>query len=164
MARRAGAAPSSNAACLVRLQKDFEDLTTVIGAKVRWPNPKNLQEFVVRITPEVGIWHGGNYDFKFTIPDDWPIQRPDVRILTRIWHPNIEELPLNGVCLNILRKNYTPATRIVAMILGLQFLFAEPNPGDPLNFDAAQQYLQNYNAFKLKAEEYKEYCPKDDFR
>ena len=58
-----------------------------------------------------------------------------------MYHPNID---LQGkVCLNILREDWKPTLSMSAVVLGLQFLFSEPNPGDPLNKGAiASPYQQ----------------------
>ena len=156
--------PAANSECLIRLQKDLDDVPTLGNVKLTFPDPNVLQHFIVRIVPEAGIWRGAPDDFDFTIPDQWPIEKPKVKIITRIWHPNIIEPPECGIDLRILRKNYSPALQITQLIAGLQFLFSEPNPhGYPLNREAAEQYRENYNAFKLKAEEYINlYCDEID--
>jgi ubiquitin-conjugating enzyme E2 M len=121
--------------------------------------PANLQLFFVRIKPARGIWRGGNFDFKFTIPDDFPFERPSVRCETRIWHPNIEET--GAICLNILRDNYTPVTSVGHLVVGLQFLFDEPNPGSPLNQEASTEFENEPDLFATHAKEYMRlYCPK----
>ena len=159
MPPRGRAAPAANSACLIRLQKDLEDVPTLGNVKLTFPDPNVLQHFVVRIVPEQGIWRGAPFDFDFRIPDEWPMERPKVKIITRIWHPNLAEPPECGVSLNILARNYSPVLQITQVIAVLQSLFSEPNALDPLNFEAARQYQENYNAFKLKAEEYiSQYC------
>lgn len=151
-----------NKQCLIRLQRDLEDIHNLGNVRITFPDPKNLQRMIIRIVPEMGIWRGANFDFEMVIPDDWPMERPRVKIITRIWHPNIAEPPECGVCLNILRKNYSPVLQIAHIIVGLQYLFTEPNPNDPLNIEAAEQYKRHYKGFKLKAKEYiQTYCPQD---
>jgi ubiquitin-conjugating enzyme E2 M len=55
---------------------------------------------------------------------------------TKIFHPNID---LEGnVCLNILRADWKPVLNLNNVILGVLYLFIEPNPTDPLNQDAAE--------------------------
>jgi len=54
-----------------------------------------------------------------------------------VYHPNID---LDGnVCLNILREDWKPVLTINAIVYGLQYLFLEPNPDDPLNKEAANE-------------------------
>lgn len=38
-----------------------------------------------------------------------------------------------NVCLNILREDWKPVLNLNAVMVGLQYLFLEPNPDDPLN-------------------------------
>lgn len=52
-------------------------------------------------------------------------------VVKKIYHPNID---LEGnVCLNILREDWKPVLSLQSIVVGLQFLFLEPNPDDPLN-------------------------------
>ena len=53
------------------------------------------------------------------------------RYSTQIYHPNLD---LEGnVCLNILREDWKPVLNLNAVMVGLQYLFLEPNADDPLN-------------------------------
>lgn len=52
-------------------------------------------------------------------------------IIVQIYHPNIDTE--GNVCLNILRDDWKPVLTINSICFGLQFLFSEPNPDDPLN-------------------------------
>lgn len=140
------------------LQKYFEELDAITGAKLIIPDPSNIQNFTIRIIPVEGIWRGGKFDFEFTVPDDFPYDRPRVKCATRIWHPNIEET--GAVCLNILRENYTPVIGLAHLVVGLQSMFTDVNPASPLNKEAAVQFEKDYNAFVHKAQEYmRQYCP-----
>lgn len=52
-------------------------------------------------------------------------------IVTKIYHPNVD---LEGnVCLNILREDWKPVLNLNSVMVGLQYLFLEPNADDPLN-------------------------------
>ncbi len=51
--------------------------------------------------------------------------------LPQIYHPNVD---LEGnVCLNILREDWKPVLNLNSVMVGLQYLFLEPNADDPLN-------------------------------
>ena len=52
-------------------------------------------------------------------------------VLLQVFHPNIDEE--GKVCLNILRADWKPVLTMKAVIFGLELLFIEPNPDDPLN-------------------------------
>lgn len=50
---------------------------------------------------------------------------------SQIYHPNVD---LEGnVCLNILREDWKPVLNLNSVLVGLQYLFLEPNADDPLN-------------------------------
>ena len=55
-----------------------------------------------------------------------------------------------NVCLNILRADWKPVLGMNTVILGLIFLFIEPNPDDPLNKEAAQLMRENEYLFREK--------------
>jgi ubiquitin-conjugating enzyme E2 M len=122
----------------IRVQKDIAGLDTGRIATVNFPNPNDLTNFNVVVSPDTGIWQGATYNFSFKIPDAYPHDPPKVLCLTKIYHPNID---LEGkVCLNILRDDWNPVLDVNAVIYGVIYLFYEPNPDDPLNKDAADLY------------------------
>eukprot|EP00913_Durusdinium_trenchii_P000652 g605.t1 len=51
------------------------------------------------------------------------------------------------VCLNILREDWKPVLSISLVVYGLLYLFLEPNPGDPLNHEAAEVLRNNRGEF-----------------
>jgi hypothetical protein len=57
--------------------------------------------------------------------------RAQFLIRSQIYHPNVD---LDGnVCLNILREDWKPVLNLNSVMVGLQYLFLEPNADDPLN-------------------------------
>ena len=144
--------------CEIRLMSDLEETSVLHGIKIRFPDENNIQHFIVRIQPEFGLWANGVFDFDFSIPDDFPFMAPHVKCLTRVYHPNIDED--GAVCLDLLKLKYTPAISLPFIIAGLQYLFSEPNPEDPLNKEAAKLMQENFNLFKYNVETYIcNYCP-----
>mmetsp|Transcript_25799 Transcript_25799/g.51722 ORF Transcript_25799/g.51722 Transcript_25799/m.51722 type:complete len:223 (+) Transcript_25799:35-703(+) len=122
----------------IRIQKDISDLDGGSVAQVEFPNPNDLTNFNVIVSPDSGFWSGAKYLFTIQIPALYPHEPPKVTCRTKIYHPNIN---LEGnVCLNILREEWKPVLDINAVIYGMIYLFYEPNPDDPLNRDAAELY------------------------
>jgi ubiquitin-conjugating enzyme E2 M len=131
----------------LRIMKDFNELESLPSTcEVTQNDPSDLFHFTVTISPDDGFYKGGRFIFSITIPSDYPYVAPKIQCTQTIYHPNIN---LNGnVCLNILREDWKPMLTLVTVVLGLVFLFLEPNPDDPLNQEAAAVLTSNVNLFK----------------
>lgn len=92
------------------------------------------------------IWCGGRFSFTVKVPTEYPYKAPVVHCDTPVYHPNIDTE--GNVCLNILRADWKPVLDIGNVIMGLIFLFLEPNPKDPLNHEAAAEFRENPSRFK----------------
>ncbi|KAL9479853.1 hypothetical protein ACSS6W_004639 [Trichoderma asperelloides] len=127
----------------------FLDLSELsLGATMRtdFPDPDNILNFILSIEPDEGMYRGARFTFDFAINQNFPHEPPKVRCMEKIYHPNID---LEGkVCLNILREDWKPVLNLNAVIVGLQFLFLEPNASDPLNKEAADDLRSNREGFK----------------
>lgn len=95
--------------------------------------------------PQQGYYKKGVFRFAVSVNDNFPIDPPKIKCLQRIYHPNID---LEGnVCLNILREDWSPALNLNSVIIGLNYLFLEPNPTDPLNKNAANSLKKTPEIF-----------------
>jgi len=139
--------PTSNktTAAELRLQKDISELDTGKTLSVYFPDKNNIVEFIVYCKPDEGIYKNGCFAFRFKIPPTYPHDPPKVKCETKVFHPNIDEE--GNVCLNILREDWKPILSLNAILYGIQYLFLEPNPDDPLNKEAANLYRENKAAF-----------------
>ena len=107
---------------------------------------EDLMNFRVSFKIIEGIYKGGSFVFKIEVPKSYPHDAPKVLCETTVFHPNID---MEGhVCLNILREDWKPVLDINAVIYGLIYLFYEPNPDDPLNHEAAEQYRSDLRQFE----------------
>ncbi|KAJ5288920.1 hypothetical protein N7478_001950 [Penicillium angulare] len=133
-------------AAQLRVQRDLQELTLGETMKMSFPNPDDILNFTLTIEPDEGMYKGGVFNFSFTINQNFPHDPPKVKCTQKIYHPNID---LEGnVCLNILREDWKPVLNLNAVIVGMQFLFLEPNASDPLNKEAADDLRLNRDAFK----------------
>ncbi|KAK9452342.1 ubiquitin-conjugating enzyme/RWD-like protein [Limtongia smithiae] len=133
-------------AAQIRVQKDLTELVLPSTMKTHFPNPDDLLNFEVTIEPDEGMYQGGRFLFSFKINNNFPHEPPKVKCMQKIYHPNID---LEGnVCLNILREDWKPVLNLNAVLVGLQFLFLEPNAADPLNKEAALDLQQNRDNFR----------------
>ena len=56
------------------------------------------------------------------------------------------------MCLNILREDWKPVLSVSSVVYGLQFLFLDPNPEDPLNRAAAAKLQEGARAFEASVQ------------
>lgn len=134
----------------IRLQSDFTDMDSLPNnIELNQPDPNNLREFSVLITPLEGLWKEAKYEFQVECGLEYPYKPPKVTCRTKILHPNIE-LDTGKVCLNILREDWKPVLTLTEVFLGLLHLMYEPNPTDPLNRDAARLFHDDKNQFERK--------------
>ncbi|KAI6379945.1 NEDD8-conjugating protein ubc12 [Pyricularia grisea] len=142
----AGGKKKKVTAAQLRVQKDLSELYLGTTMKTEFPDPDDILNFRLIIEPDEGMYRGGRFTFDFKINQNFPHEPPKVLCEQKIYHPNID---LEGkVCLNILREDWKPVLNLNAVIVGLQFLFLEPNASDPLNKDAAEDLRSNREGFK----------------
>ncbi len=99
--------------------------------------------------PEDTPYHGGVFELRIDFPQDYPFKPPNVIFTTRIYHCNINS---NGnICLDILKEQWSPALTISKVLLSICSLMNDQNPNDPLDSDAAELYLKDYNKFLEQA-------------
>ncbi|KAG1813326.1 ubiquitin-conjugating enzyme/RWD-like protein [Suillus subaureus] len=136
--------PKTSAA-QIRVQKDLTELDLPSTMKTDFPDPTDLLNFTLTITPDEGMYKGGAFTFTFTINTNYPHEPPKVKCMQTIYHPNVD---LEGnVCLNILREDWKPVLNLNSVMVGLQYLFLEPNADDPLNKEAAEELRKNREQF-----------------
>lgn len=133
-------------AAQLRITKDINELNLPKTCATEFPDPDDLLNFKLIICPDEGFYKGGRFVFNFKVGPNYPHEPPKVKCETQVYHPNID---LEGnVCLNILREDWKPVLTINSIVYGLQYLFLEPNPEDPLNREAAEVLQTNRRLFE----------------
>lgn len=141
-----GAKKKKVTAAQLRIQKDLTELELPKTMKLKFPDEQDTMNFELELKPDEGFYTGGVFNFSFAINTNFPHEPPKVKCMNKIYHPNID---LEGnVCLNILREDWKPVLNLQAVVVGLQYLFLEPNASDPLNKDAAAVLQKDRTQFK----------------
>lgn len=102
--------------------------------------------------PEGSPYVGGVFFLKIEFPSDYPFKPPKIAFLTKIYHCNINWS--GGICLDILKDQWSPALTISKVLLSICSLMDDPNPDDPLVPEIAELYKSNKAEFHENAQLY----------
>ena len=101
------------------------------------------------IGPTETVYEGGVFKLLIHFSDRYPFKPPKIRFLTRIYHPNINSS--GGICLDILKDQWSPALTISKVLLSICSLLSDPNPDDPLVPDIADEYMNDRETYNNTA-------------
>ncbi|GFO23422.1 ubiquitin-conjugating enzyme e2 d2 [Plakobranchus ocellatus] len=102
--------------------------------------------------PTDSPYSGGVFFLTITFPADYPFKPPKVTFATKIYHPNINSQ--GGICLDILKNQWSPALTISKVLLSICSLLTDPNPDDPLVPDIAKMFKTDRNEYNRLAKEW----------
>jgi len=116
---------------------------------------------VLIIGPSDTLYEGGFFKCHLEFPTEYPLRPPKLKVITDIWHPNIER---NGdVCISILHEpgddrwgyekaseRWLPVHTVETILVSVISMLADPNDESPANVDAAKEWRENYPEFKRK--------------
>jgi len=128
---------------LRRITKELKDLEADPPANCS-AGPVGDDLFKWRATimgPPDSPYDGGVFFLDITFPQDYPFKPPKVKFNTKIYHCNVNDN--GGICLDILKDNWSPALTISKVLLSICSLLTDPNPEDPLVADIAKLYKTN---------------------
>jgi len=105
---------------------------------------------VLIIGPPDTLYEGGFFKCTLNFPREYPLKPPELRVISDIWHPNIEK---NGkVCISILHEpgddrygyekaneRWLPIHTVETILISVISMLADPNDESPANVDAAKE-------------------------
>ncbi len=79
-------------------------------------------------------FYNGVFRLRICFDSDFPSSPPKAWFLSRIFHPNISAK--GEVCVNTLKKDWSPELGLKHILLVIRCLLIQPNPESALNEDA----------------------------
>ena len=141
---------SVNQRIIKETQKLKKDPISGISAEAFSDNPRYFN--VIISGPKDSPYEGGKFHLQLYLPEEYPMVPPKCIFMTKIYHPNID---FHGrICLDILKKNWSPALQIRAVLLSIQSLLNEPNTADPLNEKVNDHWLKDRKDAEKTAREW----------
>ncbi|KAL4063703.1 ubiquitin-conjugating enzyme/RWD-like protein [Scleroderma yunnanense] len=133
----------SSTMTMKRIHREIADVKKEdLGAITLTPTPDSLYRWKGTIPgPQGSPYEGGLFNVDIQLGADYPFSAPKVTFATRIYHMNISEK--GGICIDILKQNWSPALSLFKVMLSLSSLLTDPNPQDPLVPSIATEYMRN---------------------
>ncbi|KAG0474683.1 hypothetical protein HPP92_014369 [Vanilla planifolia] len=122
-----------------------------------------MQEFYVEFHgPKDSLYQGGVWKVRVELPDAYPYNSPSIGFVTKIYHPNVDEMS-GSVCLDVINQTWSPMFDLLNVFeVFLPQLLLYPNPSDPLNGEAAALMMRDRAGYEQKVKEYCETYAKPD--
>lgn len=140
---------------LRRLQREYEEILRDPPSNCT-AGPVNTDDLfrweAMIFGPEDSPFHGGVFSLSINFPSEYPFKAPIITFKTRIYHPNINAA--GGICLDILKSQWSPALSISKVLLSILSLLTDANPSDPLVPEVAHVYRTDRARYDETAREW----------
>ena len=134
-------------------QAQFNDLRNnppeCIGVGLKNFNFNTWEAFLYG--PQGSPYEGGLFTISIDFPDEYPTKAPVLRMVTPIYHPNIDDQGL--ICIDIIRGSWKSHYTMRFILNSIMGLMKYPNPENPWpsKQSVANEYKSNYRTFFSKA-------------
>ncbi|CAF1040801.1 unnamed protein product [Rotaria sp. Silwood1] len=138
-----------------RLMRDLRDLTQhpVEGITAAPVHPDNIFYWnAILDGPEDSLFEDGSFVLSLKFPQDYPNHPPEVKFVTKVFHPNIY---MDGsICLDILQHRWSASLDVSTLLISIRSLLTDPNPASPANSEAAMLYQNHRRDYERRVREY----------
>ena len=137
---------------LRRIQKEYQEIENdpPLNCSAGPVKPEDMFRWEgVIFGPSDSPYSGGVFKLSVLFPTDYLFKPPTLTFTTKIYHPNINSA--GGICLDILKHQWSPALTISKVLLSICSLLCDPNPNDPLVPEIAHLYKTNKEEYNREA-------------
>lgn len=139
----------------VRIQRDLNNLLNdpVQNCVIKLDKNDLLTNWIISMDgPSDSIYQDKKIKLVLTFNECYPFKPPTATFLSKIYHPNVGDD--GSICIDNLKKQWTPAFTVSIILLTINSLLTDPNPEDPLNAEAAKLYKKNIKEYETKAKNF----------
>ena len=98
------------------------------------------------------IWADAVLKLQLLFSEEYPQKAPYAKFITYVFHPNVFQ-PSGEICIDTLRKQWSPAFDVTTILLSIQSLLDDPNPYANANPEACQLFMHNKPLYETKVKE-----------
>lgn len=143
-----------------RLQKEIQDILKDTHSGITITSPTGSPD-IADFTHFKGHFRGppdtpyenGAYEVDIRITAEYPFKPPEMRFITKIWHPNVSS-QTGAICLDTLGNAWSPVLTLKSALISLQSLLSSPEPKDPQDAEVASMLLTRPEEFAHVAREW----------
>lgn len=141
-------------AYITRITRDYNNLIEdpIQNCKVKLGKNELLTTWNITMDgPSDSIYENTKMKIELCFNASYPLKPPTAKFITKIYHPNVSD---DGtICIDTLKKNWTPLFTPSIILLSISSLLTDPNPEDPLNAEAAALYKKNVKEYENRAKQ-----------
>jgi len=144
-----------NPLVIKRITQELKDLheSPVENCSAGPLDDNNIMHWVgMIIGPESSPYNGGIFNLDIQFSSEYPFKPPRIIFTTPIYHCNISKN--GGICLDILKDQWSPSLTISKVLLSICSLLCDPNPKDPLVPEIAELFVKAKEVHDANAREY----------
>ena len=135
----------NNLGAAKRLRKELQSLEKAAKNKdsdtdifLRPTSSSSLLQWTALIKGPIDTpYEGGIFKLSIRCDSDYPLSPPTITFDTKVFHPNVH-FSKGDVCLDILKKEWSPAWGLQAACRAVLALLSDPDAESPLNCDVSE--------------------------
>lgn len=130
------------------------DLLSFIGCSAGPQKKSNI--FIWNILmkgPNKSCYENALFKLLLTFPQNYPEDPPDIKFLTKIYHPNVS-IDDGIICVSSKASDWDKNTSLIDVIYSIYDLLIRPNLDHGLNKEALSLCKNDFENFKKKAKEF----------